>query len=54
MPHFMNDRSNYSQADMEQLKKAVHLSQEKYCGVSYVYKKAMEVTYEIQLNQSAK
>ena len=40
--------------DMEQLKKAVHLSQEKYCGVSYVYKKAMEVTYEIQLNQSAK
>ena len=40
--------------DPEQLKKAVHLSQEKYCGVSYMYKKAMEVTYEIQLNPSAK
>ncbi len=34
---------------MEQLKKAVELSQERYCGVSFVYKKAMEVTYEIQL-----
>jgi putative redox protein len=31
----------------EQLRKAVELSQEKYCGVSFVYKKAMEVTYEI-------
>jgi putative redox protein len=34
---------------MEQLTKAVELSQERYCGVSYVYKKAMEVTYEIQI-----
>jgi len=32
---------------MEQLKKAVDLSQNRYCGVSFVYKKAMEVTYEI-------
>jgi len=34
---------------MDQLKKAVELSQERYCGVSYVYKKAMEITYEIQI-----
>ncbi len=35
--------------DMEKLKKAVDLSQEKYCGVSAVYKKAMELTYEIKI-----
>jgi putative redox protein len=33
--------------DMAQLKKAVELSQDRYCGVSFVYKKSMEVTYEI-------
>jgi putative redox protein len=33
--------------DMEKLKKAVDLSQERYCGVSFMYKKAMEVTHEI-------
>ena len=37
--------------DIAQLNKAVQLSQERYCGVSYVYKKAMEVTYEIVVNQ---
>jgi putative redox protein len=37
---------------MDQLKKAVELSQDRYCGVSFVYKKAMEVTYEIQISQS--
>jgi putative redox protein len=35
---------------MEQLKKAVELSQDRYCGVSFVYKKTMEVTYEIRIN----
>jgi putative redox protein len=35
---------------MEQLKKAVELSQDRYCGVSFVYKKSMEVTYEIRIN----
>ncbi len=35
---------------MEQLKKAVELSQERYCGVAFVFKKAMEVTYEIRIN----
>lgn len=34
---------------MDKLKKAVDLSQEKYCGVSAAYKKAMPVTYEIKL-----
>jgi putative redox protein len=34
---------------MDQLKKAVDLSQDRYCGVSFVYKKAMEVTYEIKV-----
>jgi putative redox protein len=35
---------------VDQLKKAVDLSQERYCGVSFVYKKAMEITYEIKIN----
>ena len=35
---------------VDQLKKAVDLSQERYCGVSFVYKKAMEITYEIKVN----
>jgi putative redox protein len=33
--------------EMEKLEKAVSLSQERYCGVSYMYRKAMEVTHEI-------
>ncbi|MDP1623057.1 MAG: OsmC family protein [Bacteroidales bacterium] len=37
--------------DINQLKKAVELSQDRYCGVSFVYKKAMEVTFEIQINK---
>jgi len=35
--------------DMDKLKKAADLSQEKYCGVAAVYKKALELTYEIQI-----
>jgi putative redox protein len=34
--------------DMAQLTKAVQLSQDRYCGVSFVYRKAMEVTWEIR------
>ncbi|MCX6267434.1 MAG: OsmC family protein [Bacteroidetes bacterium] len=34
---------------MDQLKKAVELSQDRYCGVAFVYKKAMELSYEIQV-----
>jgi putative redox protein len=36
---------------MDQLKKAVELSQDRYCGVSFVYKKAMEVSYEIHIRE---
>jgi putative redox protein len=34
---------------MDKLEKAVSLSQEKYCGVSATYKKAMNITYEIKI-----
>ena len=35
---------------MNKLEKAVHLSDEKYCGVSAVYKKVIEMTHEIKVN----
>jgi len=35
--------------DHKKLQRAVDLSQEKYCGVSAMYKKMMDVTYEIQI-----
>jgi len=34
---------------MDKLEKAVSLSEERYCGVNAVYKKAMKVTYEIRV-----
>ncbi len=34
---------------MDKLKRAAELSQDKYCGVSHAYKKAMPVTYEIKI-----
>ncbi|MDX9810956.1 MAG: OsmC family protein [Bacteroidales bacterium] len=34
---------------MEKLRKAVDLSQEKYCGVSAMYRKVMELTSEIRI-----
>jgi putative redox protein len=40
--------------DRTQLEKAVQLSQEKYCGVAFVYKKAMEVTWEIQVKEEVR
>lgn len=39
--------------DPAQLKKAIDLSQERYCGVSFVYRKAMEVTYEVVIAPGA-
>lgn len=36
---------------MDKLKKAVDLSQEKYCGVSHAYKKAMPLSYEIKIKE---
>ncbi|HKM94796.1 MAG TPA: OsmC family protein [Prolixibacteraceae bacterium] len=35
----------------DKLRKAIDLSQEKYCGVSALYKKAIELTYEIVILQ---
>jgi len=37
---------------MDKLTKAVELSQERYCGVSATYKKALKLTYEIKVIQS--
>ncbi|MDR4988032.1 MAG: OsmC family protein [Bacteroidales bacterium] len=34
---------------LKKLEKAVDMSREKYCGVSYSYKKAMEISYEIRI-----
>lgn len=34
---------------LDKIKNAIDLSQERYCGVSASYRKAMELTYEIQL-----
>lgn len=34
---------------VDKLRKAIELSQEKYCGVSAVYRKAIELSYEIKL-----
>ena len=38
---------------MDKLEKAVDLSQDRYCGVSFLYKKVMELTYEIVVNNTA-
>ena len=35
---------------MDKLQKAVSLSEERYCGVSAVYKKALELTTEIRIS----
>lgn len=35
--------------DMEKLQKAVDLSQERYCGVSAMYKQFVNVTHEIKI-----
>ncbi len=36
---------------LEKLQKAVDLSQERYCGVSFMFRKAMEVTHEIVVSE---
>ena len=35
---------------MDKLQKAIDLSEERYCGVSAVYKKYVKMSHEIQLN----
>lgn len=39
---------------MDKLEKAVNLSQERYCGVSFLYKEVMKLTHEIVVNNSSK
>lgn len=39
---------------MDKLKKAVNLSQERYCGVSYLYRKVMDLTFEIVVHDTSK
>lgn len=38
--------------DIEKVKKAVELSQEKYCSVSAQLKKSAKITYEIYVNEN--
>ena len=38
---------------LDKLEKAVKLSQDQYCGVSFMYKKAMAITFEIKVIDSA-
>lgn len=35
--------------DEDKIRKAVELSQDRYCGVSAAYRKAMPITYEIKI-----
>jgi putative redox protein len=35
--------------DIKKVQKAVDLSKEKYCGVSYSYKRVMDLEYEIRI-----
>ncbi len=37
--------------DRDKLRKAVELSQDKYCGVSAMYRKIMEITWEIRITE---
>lgn len=41
-----------SDLPLDKLQKAVDLSEERYCGVSAVYKKTMEMTSEIRILES--
>jgi putative redox protein len=35
--------------EMEKLKKAIELSQEKYCGVSFMFRQIMKLTHQIKI-----
>jgi len=37
--------------DPAKLKKAIELSQEKYCGVSMMYKKIMDISWEMKITE---
>ncbi len=42
-------RADVSADNLDKLERAVHLSHDKYCGVSAMLKKHCEITYEIEL-----
>lgn len=52
--HFDNIRLVYSftgdNLSRQKIEKAVNMSIEKYCGVSAVYRKAMDLNFEIEIN----
>lgn len=37
--------------DLEKINKAIAMSEEKYCGVYAIYKQAMEMSYEVKINE---
>ena len=37
--------------DREKVEKAIELSQERYCGVSFTYKQAMKLTHELVIGE---
>lgn len=39
-----------SETDRDKIEKAINLSQDKYCGVSFMFKKFAEVSYELVIN----
>jgi putative redox protein len=39
---------------MDKIEKAVNLSQDRYCGVSYLYNKIMDLSFEIIVHDSSK
>jgi len=53
--HFINMHVKYEfwgkELPLDKLEKAVNLSEERYCGVSAVYKKVMPVTSEIIIHE---
>ena len=38
--------------DTEKIKKAVHLSKDRYCSVSAMLRKAVNISYEIHVNEA--
>lgn len=36
---------------LDKIKKAIELSQDKYCGVSAVYRKSIDISYEIRIDE---
>lgn len=46
-------RISARESDRDKIEKAINLSQDKYCGVSYMFKKFAEVSYEVNLSSQS-